>query len=771
MNLPTLDEAIKEASKYKAQKDSSLPGLNMAINIASLSLNDPVYQNRLKAFKGIQPPEDLRGMPNLAVQPQEPEYSLMDSVREAGADFIRWFAPSNMETEYYKHLASLSDEDFNKAIEAGQVNWRDIALKYLPPEARAEILQSQINSANDWGKSVEDAANYISPTPATPTKPLDKAAHTIIKSMPGLMRNAGLYIAGGLPGAIIGDAFYSNQSAREQAFKNLREQGTEFPEAYGRANSLLWNAADIGLNAGSNALAFGLLGKKLNIGDTFSPITQRVLNITGGAGIGGIGGGAVSALRDVWGGQDINVDNALSAGVTNAVITGLAGLFNSALEWRGIRDAQNLDRLVKEHAARHNAAITKYGFTPVSKNYTFEDSALQIQNAIYNGTLSRADARAMLVEAGYPDDVVVSILQNAAFEPRLHGTGGEANFTMPVDPAPNPDTPQIPFTPRAALNPGKPIEEIRRAANIAKYTSGANRWQNNLVKQIHNAIQGYKEREALTEPVRQQIEAQNEILAQQREYEQSKQEQQVKQEAQNREIERLENERRNLAELMNAVNNDAAVTQQAPQETNNNVTLADAVSSIVANLTNVPTRLADKNYNPRDTETWPDEERRSEYQEARTWAKAKETGKNLNNMNASLTARGNPKAGSLKEMGDKVTRGYNKENPVKYAAAKANKLERQEIADYKQDVKDTIEAVSEGIKTLGASGCWFRGYDGLWLTDMDYANITTFPQDYKFGDQEAHYVCGMSVPPVMMAQISSQVYEQWLKEAYRGITP
>ena len=39
----------------------------------------------------------------------------------------------------------------------------------------------------------------------------------------------------------------------------------------------------------------------------------------------------------------------------------------------------------------------------------------------------------------------------------------------------------------------------------------------------------------------------------------------------------------------------------------------------------------------------------------------------------------------------------------------------------------------------------------------------TFPEDYDFMDQEVNYVCGMIVPPVMMANIASEVYRQWLK--------
>lgn len=40
--------------------------------------------------------------------------------------------------------------------------------------------------------------------------------------------------------------------------------------------------------------------------------------------------------------------------------------------------------------------------------------------------------------------------------------------------------------------------------------------------------------------------------------------------------------------------------------------------------------------------------------------------------------------------------------------------------------------------------------------------ISSFPQDYNFVSEPYYYICGMSVPPVMMAQVASRVYEQWL---------
>lgn len=50
------------------------------------------------------------------------------------------------------------------------------------------------------------------------------------------------------------------------------------------------------------------------------------------------------------------------------------------------------------------------------------------------------------------------------------------------------------------------------------------------------------------------------------------------------------------------------------------------------------------------------------------------------------------------------------------------------------------------------------------LGQSEVCCISSFPQDYNFAGQSPHYVCGMSVPPVMIAQISSRIYEQWLSK-------
>ncbi len=70
---------------------------------------------------------------------------------------------------------------------------------------------------------------------------------------------------------------------------------------------------------------------------------------------------------------------------------------------------------------------------------------------------------------------------------------------------------------------------------------------------------------------------------------------------------------------------------------------------------------------------------------------------------------------------------------------------------------------NEPVQTITAGGECYRMCDGLLMTDRDIINCQTFPQDYNFLTENVQYVCGMSVPPVMMAKIAEQVYMQWLR--------
>lgn len=59
------------------------------------------------------------------------------------------------------------------------------------------------------------------------------------------------------------------------------------------------------------------------------------------------------------------------------------------------------------------------------------------------------------------------------------------------------------------------------------------------------------------------------------------------------------------------------------------------------------------------------------------------------------------------------------------------------------------------------------GHNFHWAEPRNFSKeeiirFQSFPDDYNFCNQEAGYVCGMSVPPFMMQRVADQIYKQWL---------
>lgn len=50
------------------------------------------------------------------------------------------------------------------------------------------------------------------------------------------------------------------------------------------------------------------------------------------------------------------------------------------------------------------------------------------------------------------------------------------------------------------------------------------------------------------------------------------------------------------------------------------------------------------------------------------------------------------------------------------------------------------------------------------LTELEIKSAGTYAQDYNFNGLKTQYLVGMSVPPVMTAQIASRIYEQWISK-------
>lgn len=77
---------------------------------------------------------------------------------------------------------------------------------------------------------------------------------------------------------------------------------------------------------------------------------------------------------------------------------------------------------------------------------------------------------------------------------------------------------------------------------------------------------------------------------------------------------------------------------------------------------------------------------------------------------------------------------------------------------------ETIAYENKACPTLTAQNKVLHHGHPCRLSVNEVLCVSSFPQDYNFCGQNFGYVCGMSVPPVMMAQIASRIYEQWLSK-------
>lgn len=68
------------------------------------------------------------------------------------------------------------------------------------------------------------------------------------------------------------------------------------------------------------------------------------------------------------------------------------------------------------------------------------------------------------------------------------------------------------------------------------------------------------------------------------------------------------------------------------------------------------------------------------------------------------------------------------------------------------------------MPTITAKGGMTDFSTGHYVADNSFKKAGTYPLDYDFQGNKPSYLIGMSVPPVMTAQIATRIYEQWLSK-------
>lgn len=130
---------------------------------------------------------------------------------------------------------------------------------------------------------------------------------------------------------------------------------------------------------------------------------------------------------------------------------------------------------------------------------------------------------------------------------------------------------------------------------------------------------------------------------------------------------------------------------------------------------------------------------------------------------------------------DKIDMAFNYE-PIKYKDIKSGKGEKPTEYQYnllslakkgdenmgcvyfrlhgkKTGFSDKIVWDNDILQTITANGKIFRGEEKEKISAQDIINASTFPQDYNFLDEKQRYICGMSVPPIMIKRIVERLIE------------
>jgi len=68
------------------------------------------------------------------------------------------------------------------------------------------------------------------------------------------------------------------------------------------------------------------------------------------------------------------------------------------------------------------------------------------------------------------------------------------------------------------------------------------------------------------------------------------------------------------------------------------------------------------------------------------------------------------------------------------------------------------------LPTITSKGGIYDFENGHFISDDSFKKGGSYPLDYDFKGNKVAYLVGMSVPPVMTAQIATKIYEQWLSK-------
>ena len=104
---------------------------------------------------------------------------------------------------------------------------------------------------------------------------------------------------------------------------------------------------------------------------------------------------------------------------------------------------------------------------------------------------------------------------------------------------------------------------------------------------------------------------------------------------------------------------------------------------------------------------------------------------------------------------------------VQFDLWKKQKPTDKTLADVRQEANgftDYLINKNEVCPTITSGGKFISKQYPRWFVRSEFCQCGTYPIDYNFKSIEPQYLIGMSVPPVMTAQIAHQIHLQWLSK-------
>ena len=89
-----------------------------------------------------------------------------------------------------------------------------------------------------------------------------------------------------------------------------------------------------------------------------------------------------------------------------------------------------------------------------------------------------------------------------------------------------------------------------------------------------------------------------------------------------------------------------------------------------------------------------------------------------------------------------------------------NKRTRNIISDFNA----IIVHKNKTLPTITANGKYINYETPNNISDISIIKGGSFPMDYNFLNNKPGYLIGMSVPPAMVANIATEIYNQWLSK-------